>query len=64
MHKNMDQLGQQSIFFHRLFEWLKFIELSMTMIIGIVEDERFLSNMGFMKSKLRNKLTTWVKTCN
>jgi hypothetical protein len=28
------------------------------MAMGSVEDERCLSNLGFMKNKLRNKLTT------
>jgi hypothetical protein len=30
----------------------------MVMIVGNVEDERCLSNMGFMKRKLKNRLTT------
>jgi hypothetical protein len=30
----------------------------MVMIMGIVENEKCLSNMGFMKNKLRNRLTT------
>ncbi len=30
----------------------------MTMVMGNVEDEICFSNMGFMKSKLRNRLTT------
>ncbi len=51
-------LANNQLFFHQLFEWLTFIELSMAMIIGVVEDERYSSNMGFMKSKLRNRLTT------
>jgi hypothetical protein len=51
-------LANNQLFSHQLFEWLKFIELSMAMIMGVVEDERCLSNMGFMKSKLRNRLTS------
>jgi len=30
----------------------------MAIIMGSVENDKCLSNMGFMKSKLRNKLTT------
>jgi hypothetical protein len=30
----------------------------MAMIMGVVEDEKCLFNIGFMKSKLWNRLTT------
>jgi hypothetical protein len=30
----------------------------MAMVMGNVEDERCFSNMGFMKSKFKNRLTT------
>jgi hypothetical protein len=30
----------------------------MAMIMGSVENDKCLSNMGFMKNKLRNRLTT------
>jgi hypothetical protein len=30
----------------------------MAMIMGIIEDERCFFNLGFMKSKVRNRLTT------
>jgi hypothetical protein len=43
-------------------KWLKFIELSMAMIMGNIEDERCLINLGFMKNKLRNKLTSHLVT--
>jgi hypothetical protein len=49
---NNQLLSQQS------FEWLKLIELSMAIVMASVKDERCFSNMGFMKSKLKNKLTT------
>ncbi len=48
------------LLFHQLFEWLKLIDLSMAMIMGSVEDERCFSNLGFMKCKLNNKLTTYL----
>ncbi len=52
------KLATNQLLFHRLSKWLKFIELSMAIIMGSVEDERCFSNQGFMKSKLRNRLTT------
>jgi hypothetical protein len=36
-------------------EWLKLIELSLSMIMGNIKHERCFSNM---KSKLRNRFTT------
>jgi len=39
-------------------EYVKFVELTMLHIIGSVEDEKCFSTLAFMKSKLRNKLTT------
>ncbi len=41
---------------HKLFEWLKPIELFMTMVLGSVEDERCFFTFSFTKSKLRNRL--------
>ncbi len=35
--------------------YFKLVELAMVHIIGSVEDERCLSTLAFMKSKLRNK---------
>jgi len=37
-------------------EFLKLAEIAMVHIIGSVEDERLFSNVGFLKSKLRNCL--------
>jgi hypothetical protein len=51
-------LANNELFSHWLFEWLKFIKLSMAMIMGVVEAEKYLLNMGFIKSMLRNRLTT------
>ncbi len=39
-------------------EYVKFVELAMIHIIGIVEDEKCFSTLAFMKSKLHNKITT------
>jgi hypothetical protein len=42
----------------KLSEWLKLVELSMAMVLGSMEGERCFFNLSFMKSKLRNQLTT------
>jgi len=33
-------ITNNQIIFHKLYEWLKFIKLSMVMVLGSVEDER------------------------
>jgi hypothetical protein len=48
--------NQLSLPFHQLSKWLKFIELSMAMIMGNTKDERCFKNLRSMKSKLRNML--------
>jgi hypothetical protein len=57
MHKNLNHLIQQPTSFPSI-KWLKLMELSMAMVLGNVRDERCFSNLRFMKSKLKNKLTT------
>jgi hypothetical protein len=57
MHENLNHLVQQLTSFPPI-EWLKLIELSMAMVLGSVKDERCFSNLRFMKSKLKNRLTT------
>jgi hypothetical protein len=47
-----------NLFLHWLFEWLKFIELSMAMIMGNIKNERCSFNLGFMINKLKNRLRT------
>jgi hypothetical protein len=42
---------------HKLFEWLKPIELFMTMVLGSVEDERCYFIFSFIKNKLRKRLS-------
>ncbi len=51
-------LATNWIISRKLSEWLKFIELSMAMVLGSVKDERWFSIMSFTKSKLRNQLIT------
>jgi len=42
-------LANNQLLSHELSKCFKFIKLSMVVIVGDVEDERCLSNMGFMK---------------
>jgi hypothetical protein len=45
-------LANNRIVSHKLFEWLKFI--SMTIVLGSVEDEQCFFTLFFTKNKLRN----------
>ncbi len=51
-------LTTNQIIFSKLSKCLKLVELSMVVVLGKVEDENYFSNLFFMKSKLRNQLTT------
>lgn len=46
-----------------MLEYLKLVDLCLTMILGSVEDERVFSALGFLKSKLRNKLDKNLENC-
>ena len=46
-----------------MLEYFKLADLCQTMILGLVEDEKMLSALTFLKSKLRNKLDKNVYTC-
>jgi hypothetical protein len=37
---------------HKVFEWLKFIELSMAMVLRSVEDERCFFTFSFIKKQV------------
>ena len=43
---------------HGLSEYLKVAEIVVAMVLGFVQDERTFSTVSFMKSRLRNRLTT------
>jgi hypothetical protein len=43
---------------HSLSEYLKVAEIAIVMVLGSVQDERTFSTVSFMKTKLRNRLTT------
>ncbi len=46
-------LASNQIIFHKLFKWLKLIELFMAMVLGNVEDNRCFFILSFAKSKLK-----------
>ncbi len=46
------------ILINRIFEYFKLVELAIALILKSVEDEHAFSIVTFMKSKLRNRLTT------
>jgi hypothetical protein len=46
----------------RLPEFIKVAEIAVTTVLGSVEDERTFSTLGFMKSKLRNRLGSHLGT--
>jgi hypothetical protein len=46
----------------RLSEFNKVAEIAVTAILGSMEDERTFSTLGFMKSKLRNRLGSHLDT--
>jgi hypothetical protein len=46
----------------RLFEFIKVVEIAVTVVLGNVEDECTFSTLGFMKSKLRNHLGSHLDT--
>ena len=43
-------------------EFMKLAEIACVQVLGSVEDERTFSNLAFIKSKLRNRLTTHLET--
>ncbi len=48
------QLATSSRLLVRLFEFMKLVELAIVQVIGNIKDEKTLSTLTFMKSKLRN----------
>jgi hypothetical protein len=46
----------------RISEFFKVAELAIVSVIGSVEDERTFLNLTFIKSKLRNRLTSNLET--
>ena len=46
-----------------ILEYFKLADLCQTMILGLVEDERVFSALGFLKSNVRNKLDKNLEAC-
>lgn len=57
------KVGQNALMLNRLSEFIKVAEIAITAVLGSVEDERTFSTLGFMKSKLRNRLGGHLDTC-
>ena len=58
--KDLDQRNQLRELIPKYF---KLTNLCLTMILGSVEDEIFFSTLGFLKSKVRNKLDKDLDNC-
>jgi hypothetical protein len=54
------RLAFNVILINRIFEYFKLVELVIVLILKSVEDEHAFSIITFMKSKLKNLLTTNV----
>jgi hypothetical protein len=46
------------VFWNKLFEYFKLVEIAILGVMGGVEHECTVSTLNFMKPKLRNRLTT------
>jgi hypothetical protein len=57
------RIGQNVLMLNRLSEFIKLCEIALTVVLGSVEDKRTFSTLGFMKSKLRNRLGSHLDTC-
>jgi hypothetical protein len=60
--KLWQKVSQNTLMVHGLFEFIKIVEIAVTAILGSVEDKCTFSTLGFMKSKLRNRLTNHLDT--
>ena len=56
-------LGERNQLRESIPKYFKLTDLCLTMILGLVEDERVFSALGFLKSKLRNKLDKNLESC-
>jgi hypothetical protein len=60
--KLWQKVSQNTHMVQRLSEFMKVVEITVTAILGSVEDERTFSTLSFMKSKLRNHLSSHLDT--
>jgi hypothetical protein len=52
------KLSSNALISAKLSEFMKVVEIAHVQVLGSVEDERTFSLLAFLKSKLRNRLTT------
>ena len=52
------KLSSNALISAKLSEFMKVAEIAHVQVLGSVEDERTFSSLSFLKSKLRNRLTT------
>ena len=57
------RLSQSEILHTSISEYFKLANLCQIMILGLVEDERVFSALGFLKLNVRNKLDKNLETC-
>jgi hypothetical protein len=51
-------IDSNSFLRHALSEYVKLVEIDICMVLGSVQDERTFSTVTFLKTKVRNRLTT------
>ena len=54
--KLWEKVGQNGLMLSRLSEFFKLVNIAIYSVLGSVKDERTFSTLGFMKSKVRNRL--------
>jgi hypothetical protein len=54
-------LSSSQILVKKILEYIKLVELIIVQVIGLVEDYICFSTLTFMKTKLRNILTTHLE---
>ena len=52
------KLSSNALMLMELLEFMKVVEIAHVQVLGSVEDERTFNSLSFLKSKLRNQLTT------
>jgi hypothetical protein len=62
MTKLWQKVSQNTLMVQRLSEFKKVAEIAFTAVLGNMEDERTFSTLGFMKSKLKNRLASRLDT--
>jgi hypothetical protein len=57
------KVGQNALMINQLNEFLKLMDVAITAILSSMDDERTFSTLGYMKSKLCNRLGCYLDTC-